>query len=89
MMTVSNTNSGCRGCKKSEVGSEKEILQIVNEQLLLETDLVSDETYHNRIKSCKECSSLLALTCIHCGCYVQFRARLENKHCPHPQGAKW
>jgi len=89
MKTILNPDAGCRGCKKSPALSEIEIEQLVHEQLQLETDFVNDSTYQNRMKNCESCPSLVARTCVHCGCYVQFRARLANKHCPYPQGAKW
>lgn len=80
----------CKGCQGTIISSTKEVEQLVNEQLQLETNLVDDDIYIERLEACKICPSLSHhTTCSHCGCFVQFRAKLAYKHCPHPDGAKW
>lgn len=80
----------CKGCSRSVIVSDEYIQKQVQEQLQLETNLVGDTTYYNRLEKCKSCPSLLyGNTCGHCGCFVQFRARLAYKTCPFPEGAKW
>lgn len=80
----------CRGCSSSVIVSSEEVQKLVEEQLALEIDLVDDELYEKRLKICKNCPSLAYdTTCRHCGCFVQFRAKLAYKHCPYPAGAKW
>lgn len=82
--------SNCRGCLTSEIGSMEQVEQLVKEQLQFETDLVSDEIYFKRLQACEKCPSLSSqTTCSHCGCFVQFRAKLAYKKCPLPFGAKW
>ncbi|WP_245208086.1 DUF6171 family protein [Sediminibacillus dalangtanensis] len=72
------------------VDTTDEVKQLVAEQLKLETNLVSDSEYEDRLKICKDCPSLSSdITCMHCGCYIHFRTRLKDKSCPHPSGAKW
>ncbi len=80
----------CRGCQDSAIVSSEEIEQLVNEQLEFETDLVDDDLYEERLEACKSCPSVAYdTTCSHCGCFVQFRAKLAYKHCPYPGGARW
>lgn len=80
----------CKGCMGSVFGSSEDIEKLVNEQLELETDLVDDDLYQKRLDICKNCPSLSHdTTCSHCGCFVQFRAKLAYKHCPYPDGARW
>ncbi|MCP3740746.1 DUF6171 family protein [Rossellomorea sp. BNER] len=69
---------------------QQNVQQLIEEQLSLEADLVSDRTYQARWKICSTCPSLYAdTTCLHCGCFVQFRARLAYKNCPNPGGSHW
>ncbi|UFT99768.1 DUF6171 family protein [Radiobacillus kanasensis] len=78
----------CKGCTPSL--SNFEVKRLVKEQLEMERDLVDDKTYDDRIRECNNCPSLLSdTTCAHCGCYVEFRARLSYKACPYPEGARW
>lgn len=80
----------CKGCLGSVVVSNEEIEQLVIEQLQFEDDISEDETYEQRLEICKTCPSFAYdTTCSHCGCFVQFRAKLAYKHCPYPGGAKW
>ncbi len=80
----------CKGCLSSVIVSSEEVEQLINEQLELETDLVDDDLYEERLEACKSCPSLAYdTTCSHCGCFVQFRAKLAYKHCPYPGGARW
>lgn len=80
----------CKGCSSSVIVSSEEVQKLVEEQLALEIDLVDDKLYEKRLEICKHCPSLdYDTTCRHCGCFVQFRAKLAYKHCPYPEGAKW
>jgi hypothetical protein len=52
--------------------------------------VVDDKTYVTRLGVCMTCTDLLGgCTCRHCGCLVQVRAKLAQKSCPSPSGAKW
>jgi hypothetical protein len=83
-------NNNCKGCQYSFILSNKEIEALVEEQLQFEQDLAPDEEYYRRLAVCKTCSNLTRnTTCLLCGCFVQFRARLSNKKCPHPNGDQW
>lgn len=83
-------NRKCKGCQASFNLSHKEIESLVEEQLQFETDLVTDSEYNRRLLICKSCSNLSSnKTCLVCGCFVSFRARLSYKKCPHAAGDQW
>ncbi|WP_186578544.1 DUF6171 family protein [Aquibacillus kalidii] len=80
----------CKGCSASVIVTDAEVEQLVKEQLALEVDLVDDRVYIERLSRCQECPSLAYTnTCGHCGCLVQFRAKLAYKTCPDPSGNRW
>ncbi|KAB8130504.1 hypothetical protein F9U64_14260 [Gracilibacillus oryzae] len=80
----------CKGCQASVIVSQDEIEQLVMEQLQFEDDIVTNEVYEKRLITCRDCPSLMYdTTCGHCGCFVQFRAKLAYKSCPFPSGEKW
>lgn len=80
----------CKGCSASVIVSNEEIQQLVDEQLLYETDIVDDDLYNKRLEICKSCPSLVYdTTCSFCGCFVQFRAKLMYKQCPQPANPRW
>ncbi|SDD40969.1 hypothetical protein SAMN05216342_3113 [Exiguobacterium indicum] len=43
---------------------------------------VTDAEYQERLRQCAVCSFYQDDTCLKCGCYVSYRARLATKHCP-------
>lgn len=80
----------CKGCSASVRHTKAEVEAMVEEQLALEIDVVSDEIYYKRLAICESCSHLqYETTCGFCGCFVAFRAKLGYKRCPDPKGAKW
>ncbi|MBU7591692.1 DUF6171 family protein [Metabacillus halosaccharovorans] len=80
----------CKGCFQVEHRSKPQISKLVQEQLQLEINLVNDSLYQKRMDICLSCPSLSSeTTCLHCGCYVEFRTKLSYKQCPHPNGPKW
>lgn len=86
-----HTRSNCKSCFSSEKQlTKKQIQKLVKEQLQFEIELVSDEIYKRRIDICVNCPSLSnEATCLHCGCFVEFRAKLPYKKCPYSSGSKW
>ncbi|WP_230398833.1 DUF6171 family protein [Novisyntrophococcus fermenticellae] len=44
---------------------------------------VADDVYHARREVCKSCDYLLEGMCRLCGCYVELRAAMKTKPCPH------
>ncbi|MFC3808861.1 DUF6171 family protein [Terrabacter sp. MAHUQ-38] len=75
-------NRPCRRCPSAEDRSPEAVRAAVREQLSWETDLASEEVRDRRLDLCRRCPDLLAHTCRRCGCYVEFRASLQDKKCP-------
>lgn len=49
----------------------------------LDEDLkVEKEVYRERLSLCTDCDDLMEGLCRKCGCFVEYRAALKNKHCP-------
>ncbi len=48
---------------------------------LPEDDKVSDEIYEERLSACRECEHLMNGMCRICGCFVEMRAAIKNRHC--------
>lgn len=74
--------SPCR-CLLSEI-SEKQLSENIKEYLdSLSEDIKADnKTYRQRLEACKRCDKLSDGMCLKCGCYVEMRAAVRNKHCP-------
>ena len=80
----------CYGCTETVRRTPEEVEQLVSEQLLFETDLVTEDTYQKRLAHCFSCDQLdYDTTCRVCGCFVQFRARLSYKACPNIAEKRW
>lgn len=80
----------CRTCPQRRMYGADEATALVASQLALEPDLAEEATISARLAICSACPSLTAdHTCLHCGCFVQFRASLPDKFCPHPAGDRW
>ena len=50
--------------------------------MLPASEKAPDELYEERLNFCLACESLLAGTCLKCGCYVEIRAASKAAHCP-------
>lgn len=75
----------CFGCERKQeqlLLTEAKIQAEIEEQLLMEINLASDELKDDRLATCAGCPFRVSHTCTKCGCYVVFRASLEIKHCP-------
>ncbi len=44
--------------------------------------MVSDEEKERRLSICGECEFYTNGRCAKCGCYINFKTRLETEHCP-------
>lgn len=51
-------------------------------RLLPEEQKASEKQFHMRLMTCENCDKLSDGTCLSCGCYVQIRAAVYDKHCP-------
>lgn len=72
----------CPGCEHKKNFTQEEVEGLVEKQLLLEPDLVSQRLLNKRLKICQDCSLLVQHTCLKCGCFIKFRASLPSKQCP-------
>ena len=74
----------CKICLIRDMAEKADIYEYVKKTraMLSDADRAPDELYEERLDGCKECSSLLAGTCLKCGCYVEIRAALKSNGCP-------
>ncbi|MFL2071914.1 DUF6171 family protein [Marinilactibacillus psychrotolerans] len=72
----------CKTCERLEALASQDVLESIEEQLSLETDLASNELKEKRLIIYDSCHFFQNQTCIKCGCYAMFRASLEYKKCP-------
>ncbi|WP_042222945.1 DUF6171 family protein [Oceanobacillus manasiensis] len=80
----------CKSCNRSIAVPANDLHELLEEQLALETNLVDDVIFEERLAECANCPFLInETTCGHCGCFVQFRARLAYKQCPDPEETRW
>jgi len=82
----------CRRCLMREMDGEKG--QFERQVQLFRTALpkqeqTGDEEYAARLSVCRRCDALMHAVCRHCGCYVEMRAAVKGKKCPHPKGNMW
>lgn len=72
----------CKRCLLLEAG-EKSSYKTVSDYIdNLDNSLKVDEKqYKLRLEKCKNCDYLISGMCLKCGCYVEIRALLKDKHC--------
>lgn len=84
------SRDGCKGCSASVHVTDEQLERVLRKLALHPDSCVSDNQYEARLGSCEACPSLqYGTTCAHCGCFIQVRAKLSDKDCPHPSGSKW
>ncbi len=73
----------CRKCLLKDM-TEGEYFQNLYKYIanLSEDDKVSDQIYEERLAACRMCGSLQNGMCRICGCFVEMRAAMKNRHCP-------
>lgn len=74
--------SKCKSCDRLKELADLNELELIEEQLSLETDLVTDKEKDERLSVCMTCPFRKKQTCTKCGCYTLFRASLKYKSCP-------
>lgn len=85
MMETSRSILGCKRCLVYEMAEAAQYQNMYDYINHLDEDVkVSNETYQERLKICKQCENLLAGMCRICGCYVEIRAVIKGKSCPSP-----
>lgn len=86
-MSSANT---CKGCQATVRVSQGELDRILAGLHLEQAAQVDDAEYRRRLAECQACAALeYGTTCRFCGCLVQVRAKLEEKHCPRPDIPAW
>lgn len=80
----------CKKCLLLEAGEEasykslEEYISTLNDSLK-----VNNDVYASRLDKCKNCDNLISGMCLKCGCYVELRAILKDKHCPSYDEKLW
>lgn len=83
-------NENCRGCQTRVHLSKGEAEKIIAEYFDGNSALAEENIYQRRLKTCLTCEALeYGATCRFCGCFVEVRVRLADKHCPHPGNPRW
>ncbi len=82
--------SECKKCLLLEAG-EKESYKSLEEYISTLNDSlkVNNTVYTSRLDKCKKCDYLISGMCLKCGCYVELRAILKDKHCPNYNNILW
>lgn len=82
---------GCKGCSATVRVRPESVERILQDYLHEHPDsLVGDKEYQHRLNLCRACGDLeYETTCRHCGCLVDVRAKLADKHCPSPVVSAW
>lgn len=75
-------NRPCFGCDTKEQLLNMDVKQLIEDQLALEIDKVSDEVWQHRQSICQRCPLRNQETCSKCGCFYRFRTALNHKKCP-------
>jgi hypothetical protein len=86
-----DNKDNCKGCSRSVRTPSEDILKLIEEiKSGGEFSLVTDEIYAWRLEQCSSCEYLeYETTCLQCGCFVQIRALMADKDCPHIRESKW
>lgn len=74
----------CKRCLIKDMAEGEELFRNLRDYIanLDEEIKASDKLYDERLTMCKQCESLLAGMCRHCGCYVEMRAAVAKNYCP-------
>lgn len=82
---------GCKGCLTNVRVKPESVERILRDYLREHPGpLAGDGEYRRRLDLCRACGDLeYGTTCRHCGCLVEVRARLADKHCPSPAARAW
>lgn len=76
----------CKGCRASVKATAEQIRRLVSR--IKPEHCAPDELYARRLEACRSCESFAyGTTCMHCGCFVEVRAKFNERHCPHPNPA--
>lgn len=82
-MMEQSRNRICKKCLLADFAPEEYIESMrVYINGLDETIRTEDSAYRERLSVCTECDKLHEGLCRICGCFVEYRAAIREKHCP-------
>ncbi|WP_270169701.1 DUF6171 family protein [Paenibacillus sp. SYP-B4298] len=80
----------CKGCSASVHVTDEQMKRLWERMSPAAEDLASAEEYSRRLEQCFSCEALqYGTTCRHCGCLVEWRAKLARSSCPYPASSRW
>ena len=80
----------CKRCLLTEAGENKSYTTVREYLDILDDSIKADDkTYKSRLDECKKCDFLISGMCLKCGCYVEIRAALKDKHCADYNNKIW
>lgn len=83
-------DNSCKKCLLLEAGEKVTYEQILEHiQTIDNKDKADEATVKSRLEKCKKCEYLINGMCRKCGCYVEIRAVLKEKHCPDFDNRQW
>lgn len=73
----------CKRCLLIDIDIDGLYKQVSELIAVIPEDLkASDELYHSRLMTCKQCDRLENGICAECGCFVELRAATKQNYCP-------
>lgn len=74
----------CRQCLLRETDEAQSYQNIFDYIARLpEENKAEEKEYERRLQVCKQCEYLMSGMCRLCGCFVEMRAAMKIKSCPH------
>ncbi|WP_309119675.1 DUF6171 family protein [Paenibacillus sp.] len=92
MRAGNEADRDCKGCRSDFRVTEERVDKILSSPMFRPGSAycVPDAVYEERLARCRACPKLIdGHTCVVCGCLVRITAKLKEKRCPMPGGAKW
>lgn len=77
----------CKGCLIREIDNGQQYQNMFQYIEGLDEEIKTNPAvYEVRLRTCKDCTSLINGMCKHCGCFVEMRAAITRNRCPNK---KW
>lgn len=81
--TLPQSKRICRKCLTGELPEAEFFQNMYSYTANLDEEVKAPaKLYEKRLSLCRECSHLLNGMCRLCGCFVEMRAAVSQKHCP-------
>ncbi len=73
----------CKRCLLADFAPDKYIESMITYLNGLDEQIKAEEKlYQDRLSVCQGCDKLNEGLCSLCGCFVEYRAAIKDKHCP-------